>query len=105
MIPEEQKQAVREKVAFEIKGVMPTIILDYVNNNEIIKLQDCLMLTDQILALIKEAGYVSPEEVAEKAASRFKIFDDSSTILSYDVAQSREKTICLKNKSYEDGRK
>ena len=45
---------IREKIAFEIKGVMPTIILDYVNNNGIIQLRDCLMLADQILVLVRQ---------------------------------------------------
>ncbi len=44
---------IKEQVAIKFKGFMPQVILDYVNNNEVVKMQDCELMADQIIPLVR----------------------------------------------------
>ncbi len=70
-------EELRQALANKLKGIMPAIILDYVNNNEQIQIQDMLVVTYQLLplfnqwleeqdALHKTKGYFSYEPLRLK---------------------------------------
>ncbi len=66
MIKVEEIRKLKENMALKLQRLMPQIILDYVNNNEVVQLQDCQLVADSLLLTALSDLYVDTGELTDE---------------------------------------